>query len=156
MDEHAYDAKANETALASQSNCLMTQDGLLAINAGNRVSHSFTGAPLAIWRRIAVACGPDCLDYDDAKNKELALVDYYCHEVQLANDQTGNIDTCIRVVLFDAEGFAYAFVSKGIYDSLRSLVMVMGRGTFNPPVKVRIVESKTRSKRTFYSIVPVA
>lgn len=116
--------------------------------------HNFNGTPLEMWRMAAIARGPECKDAKAAMGRTFLLSRFYIHPVCMPGKMPGELIDAVRVVLFDDQLVPYAFVSGGIADSMSMIFQFAGRGPWNPPLSIRIVESVTRSKNRIYSIVP--
>lgn len=76
----------------------------------------------------------------DCINQIILVKDVYCELVQVINKETGEANTCPRVVLVDKDGIGYQSVSFGIYGSLKKLFQVFGVPTWNPAVPVKVIQ----------------
>ena len=72
----------------------------------------------------------------DFVNKEIAVKDLYVEKVEMANQETGELQTCPRIVLIDKDGRSYGCVSFGILGSLKKIMSVYGAPTWEDPVTV--------------------
>ena len=81
---------------------------------------------------------------DDHKGEVLEIVDVAAHPVTLVDENTGEVVEALRVILVDKNGKNYDAVSQGIASSLQKIFAVVGMPTFNPPLKMKVVEQKTR------------
>lgn len=81
---------------------------------------------------------------DDHKNEVLEIVDVAAHPVTLVDENTGEIVEALRVVMVDKNGKNYDAVSQGIASSLQKIFAVVGMPSYNPPLKLKVVEQKTR------------
>ena len=81
---------------------------------------------------------------DDHKGEVLEIVDIAAHPVTLVDENTGEIVEALRVVMIDKNGKNYDAVSQGIASSLQKIFGIVGMPTFNPPLKMKVVEQKTR------------
>ena len=83
----------------------------------------------------------------DCINQTILVKDVYCEVVQVTNKETGEVNTCPRVVLVDKDGIGYQSVSFGIYGSLKKLFQVYGVPTWNEPVPVKVIQvSREKNK----------
>lgn len=83
----------------------------------------------------------------DCINQTILVKDVYCEVVQVTNKETGEVNTCPRVVLVDKDGIGYQSVSFGIYGSLKKLFQVYGVPTWNEPVPVKVMQiSREKNK----------
>lgn len=83
----------------------------------------------------------------DCINQTILVKDVYCEVVQVTNKETGEVNTCPRVVLVDKDGIGYQSVSFGIYGSLKKLFQVYGVPTWNEPVPIKVIQiSREKNK----------
>lgn len=85
----------------------------------------------------------------------LNLHNVYADECELADKETGELDTVFRIVLIDDMGKTYQTFSEYARKSLAVLINAYGKPPFNPPIRVRVEARKSANKRTFYQIVPI-
>ena len=62
----------------------------------------------------------------DRIGQEIEVEDAFAHEVQIVKEDTGEVISAIRLVLFSPDGSAYQCVSRGAWDSLRRLCVLFG------------------------------
>lgn len=117
--------------------------------------HSFKGSKVEQYRMIAKACGPDVGKSKDCINKVIAVANYYCHKIEIVREEDGEVRDCIRCVLIEPDGKAWAFVSDGIAKEIARIIDVFGAGPYNPPVKVEVKQIQTRNNRSTLSLLPV-
>lgn len=83
----------------------------------------------------------------DCINQTILVKDVYCEVVNVTNKETGEVNTCPRVVLVDKDGIGYQSVSFGIYGSLKKLFQVYGVPTWDEPVPVKVIQiSREKNK----------
>lgn len=83
----------------------------------------------------------------DCINQTILVKDVYCEVVQVTNKETGEVNTCPRVVLVDKDGIGYQSVSFGIYSSLKKLFQVYGVPTWEEPVPIKVIQiSREKNK----------
>lgn len=116
--------------------------------------HNFKGDPLEVYREIAKSSGAGCKSADDLTNKSMQLKWFYCHEVEMANGQTGEFSSCIRTVLVDQDGTRYQFVSAGIATGLDVIRQNFGDGPWVPAIKITVQATKVARGKVL-NIVPV-
>jgi hypothetical protein len=142
------------TALALlEKNAVARIEGLLG-TIGQQAVHNFQGTPEEIWRLTARANSPDALSMAEARDKEIAVVYFYAHHVQIAGPANGEYADAIRCVLIDSKGVTFAFVSDGIAADLAQMIYTFGLKPWSPPVLVKPVEVKTRRGFRTYRLVP--
>lgn len=70
--------------------------------------------------------------------QEIELKDIYVEEKQV-QEESGELKTKYRTILFDANGQTYATGSYGIYNILRKIVSIYGTpDTWDEPIKVKV------------------
>ena len=91
----------------------------------------------------------------DCINSDIWLRDVYVENVEQTDNDTGEVYSVPRVVLFDAEGKTYAATSKGVFNALRRLCMIYGAPTWENPLHVRIKQQQ-RGERRYYTLDMIA
>lgn len=81
---------------------------------------------------------------DDHKGEVLEITDVAAHPVSLVDENTGEVVDALRMVVIDKEGKNYDAVSQGIASSFQKIFAIVGPAPFNPPLKIKVVEQKTR------------
>lgn len=81
---------------------------------------------------------------DDYINKEIALKDVFVEIIELANENTGELEQAPRIVLIDDEGESYQCVSNGIFGSLKKLMAIFGEPTWEDPIQVVVKQVKVK------------
>lgn len=77
---------------------------------------------------------------NDCVGQEIDLKDIYVEERQ-AIDETGELKTKYRTILFDASGQTYATGSYGIYNIIKKIVTIYGLPeTWANPLKVKVAK----------------
>lgn len=66
---------------------------------------------------------------NDCVGNTLIIKDIYIEEKQVIDEETGELKTKYRTILFDEAGQTYATGSYGIYNVLRKIVQVYGLPT---------------------------
>lgn len=72
--------------------------------------------------------------------KQIKVKDLYVEEVEMPNQETGELQLCHRVVLIDDKGIAYQSVSSGIWSAVCRMVQVFGTPTYDEPLTIEIYE----------------
>lgn len=84
----------------------------------------------------------------------LDIVDIVAHKVEVANEESGEIDEATRVVLLTADGKALASVSIGIQGAVRNILAFLGEpSTWDGAVKLIPVEKKSRRGFRYMSLM---
>lgn len=116
--------------------------------------HNFVGTRQEVWRQVSRAVGSGCLSSVDAVGRTINLVHYYAHRVDIANESSGEVNSCIRVVLFDADGTRYQFVSEYVARDLARLISAFGNVPFCPPIALIVRHNKGKGSHHFYTVEP--
>ena len=76
---------------------------------------------------------------NDCVGQEIEIKDIYVEEKQVMDDETGEIKTKYRTILFDENGQTYATGSYGIYNILKKIVQIYGLPeSWEKPLKVKV------------------
>ena len=87
----------------------------------------------------------------DMINKTINVKDVLVEIIELANEETGEIEEAPRVVLIDDKGQAYQAVSQGIFSAVKNAIQVFGAPTWEEPLPclIKQVPVKSGSMLTF-------
>ena len=87
----------------------------------------------------------------DCINKVIMVKDIFVETVECVNKESGEVSTCPRVVVIDADGVGYVAVSTGIYNAIRKVIAIFGEPTWeNPiPLEVKQISKGDRKILTF-------
>ena len=125
LASRTYDIK-ELTQPESNAFCSIKEDSLeakkLVYNASNNPTHKI----------------------DDYINKEIALKDVFVEIIELANENTGELEQAPRIVLIDDKGESYQCVSTGIFGSLKKLMAIFGEPTWEEPIHVVVKQVKVK------------
>ena len=78
---------------------------------------------------------------NDCVGQEIDTKDIYVEEKQVMDDETGEIKTKYRTILFDENGQTYATGSYGIYNVLKKIVQIYGLPeTWEKSLKVKVAK----------------
>lgn len=78
---------------------------------------------------------------NDCVGQEIDIKDIYVEEKQVMDDETGEIKTKYRTILFDVNGQTYATGSYGIYNILKKIVQIYGLPeSWEKPLKVKVAK----------------
>lgn len=92
---------------------------------------------------------------DDVLGAELQLTDLYIHMVTITDEESGEINEAVRVVLISPDRTATQFVSGGVYKSLKDIVSVFGVPPWSPPIIVKVAVQKAKKVGKFFYLEPV-
>ena len=78
---------------------------------------------------------------NDCVGQEIKIKDMYVEEKQVIDDETREVKTKYRTILFDENGQTYATGSYGIYNILKKIVQIYGLPeTWEKPLKVKVAK----------------
>lgn len=77
-------------------------------------------------------------------NKEIALKDVFVEIIEVANENTRELEQAPRIVLIDDKGESYQCVSTGIFGSLKKLMAIFGEPTWEEPIHVVVKQVKVK------------
>lgn len=78
---------------------------------------------------------------NDCVGQEINIKDMYVEEKQVIDDETGEVKTKYRTILFDENGQTYATGSYGIYNVLKKIVQIYGLPeSWEKPLKVKVAK----------------
>lgn len=82
----------------------------------------------------------------DHINEVLEIVDVVAFPVDVVDEDTGEIVTCLKTILIDKKGVSYSATSQGIANALSRVFSLVGMPSWaDEPVKMKIVQIKTRN-----------
>ena len=137
----------NEIELAQSGNNF-------SANGGNAVTHFFDTSTMdgkmALYNAMQT---PDKVD--DHLNEELDVTNVLAQAVEVMNNETGEMRQSTRVVVVAEQG-NYAAASPPLAHAFGNLFTVFGTpNTWAEPLKLKIVERKSRNGYKFFDIQPV-
>ena len=78
---------------------------------------------------------------NDCEGQEIEIQDVYVEEKQIVDEETGELKTKFRTILFDKSGQTYATGSYGIFNVLKKIVSIYGLpNTWEKPLKVKVAK----------------
>lgn len=89
----------------------------------------------------------------DVVGTEINLANVYIHRYGKLNDETGEVEAKVRIILFDENGTSYATSSFGIFNIIGRIFEVFGTpDTWSEPLKVRVVKKDIRDNKKMLSL----
>ena len=87
----------------------------------------------------------------DYINKVINVKDVLAEQIELTDDETGETETAVRVVLIDTAGESYQAVSTGIFNALKKAIAIFGAPTWDEglPCLIKQVSVGKGSMLTF-------
>ena len=78
---------------------------------------------------------------NDCVGQEINIKDIYCEEKQVLDNETGELKTKFRTIIFDESGQTYATGSYGIFNVLKKIISIYGLPTtWEKPLKVKVAK----------------
>ena len=78
---------------------------------------------------------------NDCVGQEIEIKDIYVEEKHVVDEESGELKTKFRTILFDVNGQTYATGSYGIYNILKKIVSIYGLPTtWEKPLKVKVAK----------------
>ena len=92
----------------------------------------------------------------DEINQIITVSNIYAEMIDITNEETGEIDTVPRVVLFDKDGKSHQAVSVGIFKAVRKLLEVFGQPEdWTEPVKIKIKQQNIKERKMLtFEVMP--
>ena len=87
----------------------------------------------------------------DFINKIIMVKDVLAEQIELTDEETGEVETAVRVVLIDVDGKSYQAVSTGIFNALKKAIAIFGAPTWDEglPCLIKQVSVGKGSMLTF-------
>lgn len=104
---------------------------------------------------LSKAYGETDLKPDQLIGREFQIKWALVRPSQVLDKETGELYSYDRVILYDETGTCVHFGSAGVVQSLAVLVACHGAGPWEPPLRVRLVQSSTRSGGRWYQLAYV-
>ena len=78
---------------------------------------------------------------NDCVGQEIEIKDLYVEEKQVPDENTGELKTKYRTIIFDASGQTYATGSYGIFNVLKKIIAIYGYpSSWEKPLKVKVAK----------------
>lgn len=82
--------------------------------------------------------------YDDVAGQNFNVTDAILHDVNIVDDDSGEVKPAVRTVLICDDGSTVAFVSKGIVSGLRDLWRIFGAMPWQPARTLTVLRAKAK------------
>lgn len=93
---------------------------------------------------------------EDHLEEPFDLKDVVMQNVEITDSKTGEVTPQVRTILVADDGSCYSAVSNQLVSSLRTMFGIFGQpGEWKKPIKVKVVQKRSRAGRNFYEIDPV-
>jgi hypothetical protein len=126
---------------------------------------------LALWASGVSECvtnlaqdDPDCeylvltaMGACDRKTRNMVgatfrMVGYCVHPAGMADDETGEVFSKLRIVILCDDGTTFSSTSNGILRVIRELARFRGRGRWHPSVEARIMETPLEGGKSYCTL----
>lgn len=78
---------------------------------------------------------------NDCVGQEIEIQDIYVEEKEVVDDETGELKTKFRTIIFDKSGQTYATGSYGIFNVMKKITQIYGLPeTWEKPIKVKVAK----------------
>ena len=78
---------------------------------------------------------------NDCVGQEIEIQDIYVEEKEVIDDETGELKTKFRTIIFDKAGQTYATGSYGIFNVIKKIIQIYGLPeTWETPIKVKVAK----------------
>lgn len=78
---------------------------------------------------------------NDCVGNEISIKDIYIEERNVIDEETGELRTKYRTIIFDENGQTYATCAYGIYNVLKKIVQIYGTpDLWQEPLKVKVAK----------------
>ena len=87
----------------------------------------------------------------DFINKVIVVRDVLAEQIEVTDEETGDVSIAIRTVLIDMDGKSYQAVSQGIFNALKKAIAIFGAPTWEDglPCLIKQVKVGKGSMLTF-------
>ena len=135
MDEANLNTR-DELAVVSRSYVSELQGGEMAFYTSMKPDTAEGKADL-----VNAMNNPD-MRVSDMIGKVIRAKDVFAEEVELVNDETGEVVKATRIVITDTENISYQAVSVGIMSALKKLFMLYGPPTWEDGIPLEVKQIK--------------
>lgn len=84
----------------------------------------------------------------DMINKNIKIRDAVLRQVDMVDEDTGEVQSAVRSIIIDTDGKTYSATSTGVYNSLRNINAVFGTLHFDDGLKVVVQQIQTKKGST--------
>lgn len=93
---------------------------------------------------------------NDCIGQEISIKDIYVEQRQVVDEETGELKTKYRSILFDENGQTYATGAYGIYNVLKKIISIYGLPqTWKDPLKVKVSKKPIRNGKQSLTLILV-
>lgn len=140
--------------MASKTNTdvsTVTESSTVAVRSPRTYS-SVTGTDVDA-RKLVYNAVNNAEQVSDHLGEEFLLSNIIQQPTESLNEETGEVEVYTRTTLITPDGKAFSAGSDGIAGSVDNLIAAFGEPSeWAEPLRVQVIERKSRNKRTFFSI----
>ena len=139
--------------IVSQANVNSMRSQVASMSSGNMgVFSTFKGQDFATKKKVLAAM-TDAEPIAGHLGETIKLSNVVAQAVEVANEQTGELNDSVRVILVDDKGKAYVGTSDGLFRSLQNIFGILGEpDSWDESLAVKVVEEKSRKGFRFFTI----
>lgn len=90
---------------------------------------------------------------NDVVGTEINLANVYIHRYGKLNNETGEVEAKVKIILFDENGTSYVTVSFGIFNIIGRIFEVFGTpDTWSEPLKVKVIKKDIKNNKKMLSL----
>lgn len=131
------------------------QDSALSLTQGSGNISTSVDMTTEEGKVKVFAAMQDSEKIEDHLNEDINLSDIIMQNVEILNEQTGEMDPAVRTTLIDDKGKSYTATSAEIVKSLRTLIGIWGEPKgWKKPIKIKMTTGKSRKGRRFFTLSP--
>lgn len=123
--------------------------------AAGLVVHNFDGDKNNQFRLESLCLNGELLRKEEVMSTPFDVKYAYLHTITIAGNQPGELIDAVRTVLIDPDYNAVGFVSAGVAMGIYRAFVQYGRVPFDPPLRVRVANKRTRKGFNITTLVPV-
>ena len=128
----------------------VTNGNNFSANGTNAVSHFFDTTTMD--GKMALYNAMQTADKDEHLNEPLHVTNVLAQAIEVANQETGEINSSTRVVIHAEEG-NFAAASPTLAHAFGNLFAIFGTpDTWNQPLALKVVEKKSRRGYKFFDL----
>lgn len=87
--------------------------------------------------------------FSDCLNQVVDVHNCFIEEVEMSNDDTGEVHKLPRVVLIDGNNEGYVAISRGVYRDFVRVCQVFGMPPWNDGVRIKFIQKQLKDHRVY-------
>ena len=86
---------------------------------------------------------------NDIVGQDIMIKDIFCEEREYTDEETGELKTKYRTIIFDETGKTYATAAYGIYNVLNKIIAIYGLPeNWSKPLSVKVIKRQTKNGKS--------